>query len=99
MTLSDQITQATAQETILRAREKNPSTDPRIGFEAGESADRLAREIMAMNQQKAGNQGLIEQIQIQINYLEKSPHQSAHRTLALRHLEDAQSRLIRENGI
>ncbi len=98
MTLNQQIPNLTQQAEALRRQERNPSTDPRLAHEAGVSAERLEGEIQKLTQHRAGNLEMIGLIAELIRFLEASPHKSAHRTLALRHLEDAQSRLIRETG-
>lgn len=73
-------------------------SDPRIAHDVSVEVLRMAREekeLMTQIQEDvefmAGIQGLINRITV-------SPHGSANRTLAIRHLEDAQSRLQRELG-
>ena len=82
----------------LRARARRPETDPRTAHEAGVAADGVERELHQVTATIASDVELVGEIQQQINYLSESSFKSAHRTLALRHLEDAQSRLLRELG-
>jgi hypothetical protein len=96
MNLQQQIASKKQQHRDARARERNPRTDPRTAHEAGVSADQLDREIVELELAIAGNEKLISAIQQEINFLLASPYKSASRMIALRHLEDAQSRLIRE---
>lgn len=98
MPLNAEIDTKLRQAANLRLTERRPSTDPRLSYEAGVTAAQLEREAKAMTEQRDGNNELICELQKLINYLESSPRKSSHRTLALRHLEDAQSRLMRENG-
>lgn len=98
MTLKNQITTRTQEAEQLRLRARKPSTDPRLAHEAGVAAERLGRDVEKLREYHAGNAALILRLQELIRYLENSPHKSVHRSLALRHLEDAQSRLMRENG-
>ena len=79
-----------------RDRALAPNTDPRIAHESGISADRLDAEIIALSEQIEENVTSIEGIEHLIRLLTSSPHKSADRTLAIRHLEDASMRLRRE---
>lgn len=98
MTLKKQIAQRKQRVEALRREERNPRTDARLSHEAGVGAEQLEREITHLEQQLDGNVEMVGLLDELIHFLEGSPHKSTHRTLALRHLEDAQSRLLRENG-
>lgn len=98
MPLSKDIAAREAQIKSLRMTERKSSSDPRLAYEAGVRAAELTAQMDKLVQHRSGNHSVIRQLENIILYLEQSPHQSAHRTLVLRHIEDAQSRLLRENG-
>jgi hypothetical protein len=73
-------------------------SDPRIAHDAGVSVIRMAGDEKALTEQILEDVTWIANLQGMINRMTVSKHGSAQRTLALRHLEDAQSRLLRELG-
>lgn len=81
-----------------RAKAAATHTDPHIAHECQQAALRMDKEAESAEAHAKGNQDIILNIETLIHYLIHSPHNSAHRTLALRHLEDASMRLRREIG-
>lgn len=65
---------------------------------AGVEAEQLTREMNLRTLKISDNEFIIGNLQSTIETLSNVILASAQRTLALRHLEDAQSRLIRELG-
>ena len=87
---------AAAGAAARTARE--PSTDPRTGYECNVTAERLAMEAEQLAEHAKGNEELMEGIMHLLNYLAHSPHKSRYRNLAITSLEEAHSWLRRENG-
>lgn len=85
-----------AERDDLRARA--PHTDPHTAYDCEQAVIRGRRAADRMAEQAHENAELIEAVLPLIKALRASPHQSDHRTLALRHLEDAYLRLLLENG-
>lgn len=71
---------------------------PRVCHDHEVAADVLGGQIATLKSHAEENERMIGNLQGLLMELAASGHQSAHRTLALRHLEDAQSRLMRELG-
>jgi hypothetical protein len=86
------------QAEWCRATAKRSETDPRTAHENEQAAEQLVKEADDLEAHAKGNEDLILGIETLIHYFPSSPHQSAHRALAMRHLEDASMRLQRENG-
>lgn len=81
-----------------RAKAAAPHTDPRLAHECEEAAKRLDAEADLLDRHIKGDIDIIINIEALIHYLNHSPDTSAHRTLALRDLENASGRLRRELG-
>jgi hypothetical protein len=73
-------------------------TDPHIAHENETGAANLENKAADLEAHAKGNEDLILGIETLLHYFPSSPHKSAHRTIAQRHLEDASMRLQRENG-
>ena len=86
------------QATELHARAAIPSCDPRTAYEDGRTAKQLLADADAMARICHENEEAILQIEALIVNLDQSQHGSRHRSIAVRHLEDASMRLRRENG-
>lgn len=93
--LIDQLRQ---QAKWNRAKAAAPSADPRVAYEAEVSAKDAESRAEELEAHAKGNQDMILNIESLIHYLNHSPHKSADRTIATRHLEDASMRLRRELG-
>jgi hypothetical protein len=76
----------------------SPHSDPRDATESGSRAKLYRGQAAAMEAHAADNNARIHAIESLIRLLGDSKFQSANRTLAIRHLEDASMRLQRENG-
>lgn len=74
------------------------TTDPRVAHDAEVSALANEKDIKQLSEQIQENEQTIDGIEVLIHTLRSSEHQSPHRTLALRELENASMRLRRENG-
>lgn len=81
-----------------RAKAAAPQTCPRIAYDAEMDAKKLEEEATTLEGHAKSDWELIQNIEMLINYLVHSPYTSAHRTLALRSLEEASMRLRRELG-
>ena len=75
-----------------------PGISPADLHDATAITERLEKEIDQLAESIVAEEFLIIDIGHMIDRLEKTNFKTAHRTLALRHLEDAQSSLIRELG-
>lgn len=73
-------------------------TDPRDAYESAQVAERLDAEAAKLGRQARSDAAIIQNIELLIHDLSTSTDQSAHRTLALRDLENASGRLRRELG-
>lgn len=96
--LHHQLAQTRQQLVAASDRANHPNAEPRDTHAAQAHADVLGREIADLQHHIEGDLKLCDEIQQLINFLNASKAKTAHRTLALRHLEDAQSRLLRELG-
>ena len=87
-------------QTATWCREKAAAcaTDPRVAHENEQAADQCDKEAGALLEHAKDNEILILSIETLLNSIYHSPIKSPHRTLAMRHLEDASMRLQRENG-
>ena len=87
-------------QTATWCREKAAAckTDPRVAHENEQAADQCDREAGEILEQAKDNEVMILSIETLLHSLYTSPIKSPHRTLAMRHLEDASMRLQRENG-
>lgn len=65
---------------------------------AGVEAEQLTREMNLIREQISDDEYWIGRLQNMIEVLGDAKLSTANRTLAMRHLEDAQSRLLRELG-
>lgn len=81
-----------------RCEAASVSTDPRIAHECEVTAKCLDEEAEQLERMAKGNHELIQNIEHLIRYLATSNDKSAQRTLAMRDLESASSRLRREVG-
>lgn len=72
--------------------------EPRVAHIETVSRDQLRLERDNMAEAILEDEEWISELQGLLNRITCSPHGSAHRQLAIRHLEDAQSRLLRELG-
>lgn len=77
---------------------EDPETEPRDAHIAAENVGLLDREIISTAEAIEESERFIGQIEEMAAALGKTGHPSAHRTLALRHLEDAALRLRLELG-
>lgn len=91
-----------ADKTRELAEARAIVADPEAG--AGErhdaefNAGQLTRELVDLEYQIHEDIKFVGEQQKFINFLTTTKFKSAHRTLALRHCEDAQSRILRELG-
>ena len=91
-----------AEKTRELAEARAIVADPEAG--AGErhdavfNAGQLSAERVDLEYQISEDVVFIGEQQKFINFLTVTKYKSAHRTLALRHCEDAQSRILRELG-
>ena len=91
-----------ADKTRELAEARAIVADPEAG--AGERHDaefkvgQLTKELVDLEYQIHEDIKFIGEQQKFINFLTVTKYKSAHRTLALRHCEDAQSRILRELG-
>ena len=81
-----------------RNKAASTRTDPRDAHESEQVAKRLEAEATQLSRQARSDAALIQNIEFLIHDLSTSTDQSAHRTLALRDLENASGRLRRELG-
>jgi hypothetical protein len=86
--------QATREATESRSQKKCPRT----AHDLGVSAEKLAVEAAGIRSYCAETADIILQIEAVCDFIGTAPRTSAHRTIALRHLEDAAMRLRRELG-
>ena len=84
------------QAKYNRNRAMAVDADPHIAHESEVVATRLEKEVVMLNEQITENVQTVEGIEHMVRILVSSPHKSADRTLAIRHLEDASMRLRRE---
>jgi len=84
--------------TWCRQKAEACKTDPRTASENEEHASRTDKEANAILDHAKDNEILILNIETLLHAFYSSQFQSAHRTLTMRHLEDASMRLQRENG-
>lgn len=75
-----------------------PSKDPRIAHDCEVAAKTLDQEAEQLERMASDDWHVIENIEILIKHLAASSDKSAQRTLAMRDLESASSRLRRELG-
>lgn len=87
-----------AQLSRFRAVAEDPATSSVHAHDANFHAERLAKELVDLEFQIHEDIKFVGEQQKFINFLITSKYKSAHRTLALRHVEDAQSRILRELG-
>jgi hypothetical protein len=82
----------------LARQARRPACDPRTAYEKGVEAEKLAVEAERLSDHLRGNEQVMQGLAQTIAYLQKSPHQSRHRSLAVTSLENAFARLLLENG-
>jgi len=82
------------REQLARAVQTAESCgDPRTEAEARSTGATLTAELEALEEAASLNAALMHFSEINLTKLAESSHQSAHRTLAIRHLEDFIHRL------
>lgn len=86
------------QAEWCRKKAASITKDPRDAHENEVAAGRLIEEAENLERMAKGNQELILNIETLIHYLATTNDKSAQRTLAMRDLESASSRLRREVG-
>lgn len=82
----------------LARQARRVECDPRTAYEKGVEAERLALEAERLSDHLRGNEQVMQGLAQSIAYLQKSPHASRHRSLAVTSLENAFARLLLENG-
>lgn len=75
-----------------------PDLAARTAYEKGLESEKLALAADLLSEQLQGNEQVMQGLTQTIAYLQKSKHQSRHRSLAVTELENAWSRLRMENG-
>lgn len=83
--------------SFLRKQTKKMAS-PREQHDYDVALDDSEKKLATLTAHAQANLKAIGMIEETIHYLEQSPHQTADRTLAKRHLEDASMRLRRELG-
>ena len=86
------------ESICLRALSRIQSDDPQTAHDALVIRKNIEREMEVLVAQSEEDIMIIEELDRCIEKLSNPKFESVHRVLALRHLEDAQSRLIRELG-
>jgi hypothetical protein len=81
-----------------RAKAAAIHTDPRIAHDAESAAKRSDAEAEKLERMARSDRALIDTIELLIHDIATSSDQSPSRTLAMRDLENASSRLRRELG-
>lgn len=87
-----------AQDALAAARNSMRHGSPSDAHDAGVRAKCYEEAIARLKQTIDSNLSAISTMEKTISSLSIPSISTAHRTLALRHVEDAQSRLIRELG-
>lgn len=96
--LHHQISMKRLAAAELARQARRPACDPRTAYEKGLEAERLDLQAAALVDHAAGNEQAMEGLMQMINYLQASPHQSRHRSVAVTQIENAVARLLLENG-
>lgn len=87
-----------ARRKVCRAVAKDRDASPSDAHDAGFQVQQLDREIADTHTAIKECEKYVSDIELLITAIARSPNKSAHRQLALRHLEDASMRCRRELG-
>lgn len=87
-----------AVSTALRMAARRGGQSPQDSHASEVRATQMDDEINLLGERIAADEVMIGQLAVMICNLSDPKLATTHRTLALRHLEDAQSRLLRELG-